>query len=171
MNDIEVHWLWWLVGAVGLGVLEILTLDLVLLMFAGGALAALISSQLGADITGQVLTFSITSVVLLIGLRPFLLRNLRKRTPVTETNAAAHVGRHALTLSEVTDRAGSIKLVGETWSARAATPGGVFGPDEQVRVVRIEGATAIVDSLDTAPQDPPDIPATSPQTEIQEDRT
>ncbi|MCL3861939.1 NfeD family protein [Actinotalea sp. K2] len=165
------HWLWWLVAAVALGVIEILTLDLVLLMFAGGALAALVASQLGANVTVQVLTFALTSLFFLIVLRPYLLRNLRKRMPLVETNAAAQVGRHAVTMTEVTDRGGQIKLVGEVWSARAEAPGRTYPADISVRVLRIEGATAVVGPLDAEPQDPPDIPATSPQTDIQEDRT
>ena len=63
MDQIEIHWLWWLVAAVALGVVEILTLDLVLLMLAAGALAALISSLFGAGVTVQVLTFALTYVV------------------------------------------------------------------------------------------------------------
>lgn len=60
MDQIEIHWVWWVIAAVALGVLEVLTLDLVLLMFAVGAVAALVASTLGADITVQVLTFAVT---------------------------------------------------------------------------------------------------------------
>lgn len=151
MDQIEIHWVWWLIAAVVLGVVEVLTLDLVLLMFSVGALAAILASLLGADITGQVLTFILTSVVMLVFLRPYLLRNLRRRMPVAETNAAAHVGRDALTLSEVTDRGGLVKLSGEEWSARTAEPGVVIPPDVRVRVVMIDGATAVVAPLDPDP--------------------
>jgi len=143
-GQIEIHWVWWLVAAIGLGVLEILTLDLVLLMFAVGAFAAIVANLLGGDITVQVLTFAITSLVMLVVLRPFLLRNLRRRMPVVETNAAAYVGRPAIVLSEVTDRGGLVKLSGEDWSARAAMPGSTFAAGEDVSVLRIDGATAIV---------------------------
>lgn len=162
MDQIEIHWVWWVIAAVGLGVLEILTLDLVLLMFATGAVAALIASLLGGDIVVQVLTFGAVSSVMLLGLRPYLLRNLRARTPLVETNAAANVGRTALTLGEVTDRGGLVKLAGEQWSARVATAGQVLPTDTTVRVVRIDGATAVVGPLQDPTQDPPDTPGVSP---------
>lgn len=162
MDQIEIHWVWWVIAAVALGVLEILTLDLVLLMFAAGAVAALVASALGGDIVVQVLTFAATSTVMLVFLRPYLLRNLRSRTPLVETNAAANVGRTALTLSEVTDRGGLVKLAGEQWSARTDVGGLVLAADTTVRVVRIDGATAVVGPLQQPAEDPPEAPGTSP---------
>lgn len=162
MDQIEIHWVWWVIAAVALGVLEILTLDLVLLMFATGALAALIASALGGDIVVQVLTFAVTSTVMLVFLRPYLLRNLRRRTPLVETNAAANVGRTALTLSEVTDRGGLVKLAGEQWSARTDVAGLVLSNDTTVRVVRIDGATAVVAPLQRPAEDPSGTPGTAP---------
>ncbi len=160
-DQIEIHWVWWLVAAVALGVIEVFTLDLVLLMFAVGALAAVVASLLGAGITVQVLVFIGVSLVMLLVLRPYLLRNLRHRTPLVETNTAAHVGRQALTLTEVDDRGGQIKLAGETWSARAHRSGEVLPADIEVQVVRIEGATAVVGPLPLhePPTTAPDLPA------------
>lgn len=158
MDDIEIHWLWWLVAAIALGVFEILTLDLVLLMFAGGAVAALVASSLGATVTVQVLTFAFTSLLMLVFLRPYLLRNMRRRMPLAETNAAAHVGRQAFTLREVTDRGGLVKLAGEEWTARTEVPGQVLPADATVRVLRIDGATAVVGPLEDV-QPPPGTPA------------
>lgn len=143
-GEIEIHWVWWLVAAVGLGVLEILTLDLVLLMFAVGAFAAIIANLAGASITVQVLAFAITSTVMLLVLRPFLLRNLRRRSPVVETNAAAHVGRPAVVLTEVTARSGLVKLAGEEWSARSAEPEATYPVGSDVSVVAIDGAMAVI---------------------------
>lgn len=162
MDQIEIHWVWWLVAAVALGVVEVLTLDLVLLMFAVGALAAIVSSLLGADVTGQMLTFVVTSTLMLVFLRPYLLRNLRRRMPVAETNAAALVQRQARTVTEVTDRSGLVKLAGEDWSARTETLGATLPPDTLVRVVAIDGATAVVAPLDPSDPSPEERP-TDPQ--------
>jgi membrane protein implicated in regulation of membrane protease activity len=162
MDQIEIHWVWWVVAAVGLGVLEILTLDLVLLMFAVGAMAALVASALGGDIVVQVLTFAVTSTVMLVFLRPLLLRNLRRRTPLVETNTAANVGRPAVTLTEVTVRGGLVKLAGEQWSARTDDAALVLPADADVRVLRIDGATAVVGPVQRPAEDPPETPGTSP---------
>lgn len=136
-------WVWWLGGALLLGVAEILSLDLVLLMFAGGALAGAGLALLGVPVWGQILGFAIVSSLLLLALRPWMLRHLRGRVPLVETNAAAHVGRVAVALDSVSERGGRVKLAGEVWTARTENDEELDRGDE-VRVVRIAGATAIV---------------------------
>lgn len=136
-------WLWWVGGALALGVLEMLSLDLVLVMFAGGALAGAVASAIGWPVWAQVIVAAATSVVLLGSLRPWLLRRWRQRTPLVETNSAALVGRPAVVVSTVDATGGRIKLVGEVWSARTET-GTRLEPGEAVTVSRIDGATAVV---------------------------
>ncbi len=139
--------LWWLGGALVLGVVEMLTVDLIFLMFAGGALAAGGVAALGAPLWAQILTFAVVSVILLVVVRPWALGYLKRSTPDTLTNVAAHVGRSAEVLVDVTDRAGRIKLAGEVWTARAAEPGSLLPTGTTVQVVRIDGATAVVAPL------------------------
>ncbi|AEE45854.1 NfeD family protein [Cellulomonas fimi] len=136
-------WLWWVSGALVLGILEMLSLDLVLVMFAGGALAGGVAAGLGAPVPVQIAVACVTAVLLLFTLRPWLLRRLRARQPLVETNAAALVGREAVVMSTVTVEGGRVKLAGEVWSARAEA-GTAIAPGTPVRVARIEGATAVV---------------------------
>ncbi|RHA44577.1 NfeD family protein [Cellulomonas rhizosphaerae] len=136
-------WLWWIGGAFALGILEMLSLDLVLIMLAGGAVAGGIASAAGAPVWLQFLIAALTAVVLLATLRPWLLRRLKKRVPLEETNAAALVGKDAVVVSTVTLEGGRVKLNGEVWSARTSTADALL-PGAQVRVDRIEGATAVV---------------------------
>lgn len=136
-------WLWWIGGALALGILEMLSLDLVLIMLAGGAVAGGIASAAGAPVWLQFLLAALTAVVLLATLRPWLLRRLKKRVPLEETNAAALVGKGAVVVSTVTLEGGRVKLNGEVWSARTSTAD-ALPPGSQVRVDRIEGATAVV---------------------------
>lgn len=147
------EWIWWLAAGLLLIVIEMIVLDLVLLMFAGGALAATVASALGAPLWGQVLAFAVVSAVLLPSLRPWLLRHLRRRTVLPETNAAGQVGRTAVVVAEVTEHAGRIKLFGEVWTARSAADGTTYPVGTEVRVVRIEGATAVVQAA-PAPESP-----------------
>jgi len=137
-------WLWWLGGALVLGVVEMLTVDLIFLMFAGGALAGGGVALLGGPLWAQIGAFAVVSTVLLVAVRPWALGYLKRSTPDTVTNVAAHVGRTAEVLMDVTDRAGRVKLVGEVWTARVAEPGSVLPAGTTVQVVRIDGATAIV---------------------------
>ena len=136
-------WAWWLGAALLLGVVEIITVDLVLIMFAGGALVAGGLAFAGAPLWAQILGFAVTATLLLVTLRPWLLRHLRKRVPLVETNAAAHLGRVAVAVLPVTDHSGRVKLAGEVWSARTVDAEPIEVGDE-VRVVKIDGATAVV---------------------------
>src|SRR5690242_3188675 len=105
-------WLWWVGGGLVLGILEMLSLDLVLIMFAGGALAGAAAYALGAPLAVQILVAGITAVVLLLTLRPWLLRHLKGRVDLPETNAAALVGRPAVVVSTVDGTTGRVKLAG-----------------------------------------------------------
>ncbi len=149
-------WAWalWFGAVLVLAVLEVVLLDLVLIMFAGGALVAAVLALLGLDLWVQVVGFSVTSTLLLVSLRPWLLRHLRDRVPLVETNVAAQVGRIAVVVTEVTERAGRVKLVGEVWTARTENDEEV-AVGEEVRVVRIDGATAIVTAVHDPVRDHP----------------
>lgn len=138
-------WYWWVGASFLLVVVEMVSLDLVLIMFAGGAIAAGVASLLGANLVVQIIVFGVASTLLLLALRPWLLTYLRHRTPLAETNISAQVGRTGTVVADVTDDGGRIKLVGEVWTARSAA-GGRFPVGADVRVVRIDGATAVVES-------------------------
>ncbi|WP_448060411.1 NfeD family protein [Cellulomonas hominis] len=147
-------WLWWLGGALLLGIGEMLTLDLLFLMLAGGALGGAVANLIGLPIGWQVAVAAVTSLLLLFALRPWLLRHLRARTPLQETNSAALVGRAASVVATTDAAGGRIKLAGEVWSARSADAGVSFAPGAPVLVRRIDGATAVVEAAQPAP--PPD---------------
>lgn len=138
-------WLWWLGGALLLGVAEMFSLDLIFLMLAAGALGGALGDVLGLPLAGQIVLAAATSLLGLFALRPFLLRRLRARTMLVETNAAALVGRPAVVVAPTDAGGGRVKLAGEVWTARAADASGSFAPGEQVRVAAIEGATAVVE--------------------------
>lgn len=142
-------WLWWIGGALVLAVVEMLSLDLVFIMLAGGAVAGGVTAAAGGPFWLQIVVACVVAVLLMITLRPWLLQNLRRRTDLVETNAAAQVGRMAVVVSDVTETGGRVKLSGEVWSARLVDDGlpnssGLVPEGIEVRVVKIDGATAVV---------------------------
>lgn len=139
--------LWWIALAVVLAFVEVLSLDLVLLMLVGGALAGAGTAALGGPVWAQVLVALLVTVLLLGALRPWLLRNWRQRKNFVETNAAALVGQTAHVVATVDATHGRVKLVGEVWTARTDTPDLQIAEGVPVRVVRIDGATAVVEPL------------------------
>lgn len=144
-------WLAWLGIAIVLAAIEAATVDFVFLMFAGGALAGGVASALGASFPVQVVVAVVVAVLLLFVIRPLLKRQFMDTETDHHIGASALVGREARVLQAVTDTDGRIKLAGETWSARLASGSTPVGPGEEVRVIAIHGATAIVAP---APVDP-----------------
>jgi membrane protein implicated in regulation of membrane protease activity len=134
----------WLIVAFGLAGVEALTGDMFMLMLSGGALAAAASSWLlGLPIWTDGAVFLVVSVLLLVLVRPALRRRL---TPAIgmRTGVQALEGKRALVLDRVARDEGQVKLDGQVWTARPLNDGDVFEPGEQVTVMHIDGATAVV---------------------------
>ncbi|WP_329122193.1 NfeD family protein [Streptomyces sp. NBC_01353] len=136
-------WVWWLIGAVGLGIPLVLTAMPEFGMFAVGAIAGAVTAGLGFGIVAQVVVFVVVSVALLAVVRPIAARH-RNGLPQHASGIDALKGRQAVVLERVDGNGGRIKLAGEIWSARALDSGLAFEPGEQVDVVDIDGATAVV---------------------------
>jgi membrane protein implicated in regulation of membrane protease activity len=149
----DTQWLLWILAALVLGLLELLSFDFVFSMLVIGALAASGAAFLGYGFTVQVFAFAIASVLGLILVRPLVKRWLTREVVEGVTNVDALVGRTAVTLAPVDVRSGQVKLVGETWSARTENAADVLPAGIDVTVVRIEGATAVV--APTTPQSHP----------------
>jgi membrane protein implicated in regulation of membrane protease activity len=137
-------WLIWLIIAGVLAGGETLSGTFVLLMMSGGALAAAIAAGAGAVLGVQVAAFVVVTVLLLWLVRPFAVRVMLKH-PITVTNSDRLVGHEAVVLRTVTrDEGGLVRLNGAEWSARTPPDGQPLAAGMRVRVVAIQGATAIV---------------------------
>ncbi|MGI5442442.1 NfeD family protein [Streptomyces shenzhenensis] len=142
MDNIDA-WVWWLIGAAALGIPLVITATPEFGMFAVGAIAAAVLAGLGFDAVVQVLAFVVVSVALIAVVRPIANRYSRQR-PELATGVDALKGKQAVVLERVDASGGRIKLAGEVWSARALDTGRAYEVGQEVDVVDIEGATAIV---------------------------
>jgi membrane protein implicated in regulation of membrane protease activity len=138
----------WLALALALAAFEVASLDFVFLMFVGGALAGAVAGAVGAPFVVQVIVAVASSLLLLGVVRPLVVRRLHGGEP-TLTGAAALVGKPAEVIDTVTTSGGRVKIGGEIWSARSSSVGGTdvsvaLQPGQSVRVLAIEGATAVV---------------------------
>ncbi|MCX6488872.1 MAG: NfeD family protein [Mycobacterium sp.] len=134
----------WLVAALGLAGAEVLTGDMALLMLSGGALVAAGASWLlGLPLWADGAVFLVVSVLLLVVVRPVLRRRFVSGSGLAEP-ARALEGKNALVLEPVSRHRGQVKLDGEVWTARAYDDADVYQPGEQVTVMHIDGATAVV---------------------------
>lgn len=143
VNDIDA-WVWWLIGAAGLGIPLVVTAMPEFGMLAVGAVAAAIMAGLGFDVVVQVLVFAVVSVALIAVVRPVAARH-RSQRPQLATGIEALKGKQAVVLERVDGTGGGrIKLAGEVWSARALDTDRAYDVGQEVDVVDIEGATAII---------------------------
>ncbi|MEU8793123.1 NfeD family protein [Streptomyces sp. NPDC048643] len=143
MDDIDA-WVWWLIGAAGLGIPLVVTAMPEFGMFAVGAVAASVVAGLGGGIVAQVLVFVVVSVALIAVVRPIAARHSAQR-PQLASGIDALKGRQAIVLERVDGSGdGRIKLAGEIWSARSLDSGQAYEVGQEVDVVDIDGATAIV---------------------------
>lgn len=137
-------WLIWLILAIVLAGAEALTGDMFLLMLSGGALAATGTSWLfDWPIWADGVVFLLVSVLLLGVVRPVLRRRFHSGVGLPEP-AKALEGKSALVLDRVARHVGQVKLEGEVWTARPLDDNDVYEPGDQVTVMRIDGATAVV---------------------------
>ncbi|ANS64284.1 NfeD family protein [Streptomyces lincolnensis] len=142
MNDIDA-WVWWLIGAAALGIPLVVTAMPEFGMLAVGAGAAAIAAGLGTGVVVQVLVFAVVSTALIAVVRPIAARH-RSQRPQLVSGVDALKGKQAVVLERVDGSGGRIKLAGEVWSARSLDTGRAFDVGQEVDVVEIEGATAIV---------------------------
>ena len=128
----------WLAVFVLLIVIELATMGLTTIWFAGGAVAGFIASMLGANVVIQAVVFFVVSIVLLIFTRPFAVRYIN-------TNIDGLIGQEALVLEEINNirETGCARLEGKEWTARSVDDT-VIPADTVVIVERIEGVKLIV---------------------------
>ena len=133
----------WLAVFVLLIVIELATMGLTTIWFAGGAVAGFIASMLGANVVIQAVVFFVVSIVLLIFTRPFAVRYINSNK--TKTNIDGLIGQEALVLEEINNirETGCARPEGKEWTARSVDDT-VIPADTVVIVERIEGVKLIV---------------------------
>jgi membrane protein implicated in regulation of membrane protease activity len=139
----EYGWAVWLGAALLLGVAELASLDLVLLMLAAGCVAGAVVAGVTDVFVLQALAAAAVSVAMLGLVRPNVLRRLHGGPDLVHGHAAL-VGREGFAVSQVDARSGQVKLAGEVWTARPYDDTAVIPSGARVQVFEIRGATAYV---------------------------
>lgn len=137
-------WLAWMGVALVLVAIEAATVDFVFVMLAGGALAGALTAALGAPVWVQVVVAVIVALLLIGVVRPLVKRQFMDSEASHGIGASGLTGRLGRVVETVTETDGRVKLAGETWSARVPEGAPPCEPGEEVRVVAIDGATAVV---------------------------
>lgn len=149
MVDYEmIAWIAVLIIAV---VVEIISLGLSSIWFAGGALMALVIAALNGPLWLQIVSFFAVSIVLLIFTRPIAVKYFNRDR--VRTNAESVVGKQAIVLSEVNNLKGTgqVSLAGQEWSARSTDDDLILEEGEVVEVMAISGVKLICKPTDKPP--------------------
>lgn len=144
MSEVTI-WLAVLVVCVGI---EIATMGLTTIWFAGGALVSAILAALNAPLWLQIVAFFVVSLILLYLTRPVAVKYFNKDR--VKTNVESLIGRQAIVISEIDNLQGigQVTVGGQEWSARSVKDD-VQLPVGSVVVVRsVSGVKLIVEEKD-----------------------
>lgn len=138
--------IYWLILFIVLLVIEIITLGLTTIWFAGGALTAFVLSMLEVPPTVQWAVFCAVSLILLFATRPWAVRyfNSQKKE---KTNVDSLIGRTAVVTSEIRnlEGKGEVFVNGLTWTARTEEDSLVIKENTHVMVTAVQGVKLIVE--------------------------
>ncbi len=139
----EMVTLWLVVLIVSIGV-EVATLGLTSIWFAGGAVVAVIVAAFHGPVWLQILLFFAVSLLLLFFTRPIAVRYFNRDR--VRTNVESMIGRQAIVTSEIDNLQGigQVTVGGQEWSARTEGDGLNLQPGTVVDIVAVNGVKLIV---------------------------
>lgn len=136
----------WLVLLAVLLLIEIVTLGLTTIWFAGGALIALLVSLAGGPLWLQIGLFLVVSVLLLFFTRPWAIKYMNKNQQ--KTNVESIPGSTGIVIQAIDNlkAEGQVAISGQEWTAKSAD-GSSIEKGKVVRVLAVEGVKVIVEEV------------------------
>lgn len=136
--------IFWLILFIVLLIIEILTLGLTTIWFAGGALVAFILAFVGFDLPVQIIVFLLVSILLLVLTRPVAIKFFNKERE--KTNAESLIGQKAVVMEKIDTLhgIGRAEVNGMEWSAKTDEAGEIIEAGEIVVIEGIQGVKLIV---------------------------
>lgn len=135
----------WLILFIAFVIIEIATMGLATIWFAGGALLATIAALLSAPVYLQVTLFMVVSIVLLIFTRPIAVKYFNKDR--VKTNVEGMIGKQCIVISEIDnlEGIGQVTVNGQEWSAKAADEAAKIPVGAVAEVVAVSGVKLVVE--------------------------
>ena len=136
----------WLIVFIALVAGEAVTVGLVCIWFAAGAVGGFLVAVLGGQFWFQLIVFAAVSALALALIRPAASRFFHPRR--SPTNADRVVNQTAAVTEAIDNEAGTgqVNVLGQIWTARSEL-GVVIPAGSQVKVRRIEGVKVFVETL------------------------
>ena len=126
----------WLIAAIVLVIIELLTAGFGVICFAIGALFSALVAYFTPNILWQLLVFAVVSMLTFIFLRPVLIKLLERKTKDVKTNADALIGKIGVVSETIdsTKNIGRVAIDGDDWKA-VSHDGAVINKGEKVKVL------------------------------------
>lgn len=135
---------YWLVALAVLLIIEIITLGLTTIWFAGGALVAFVLAVLNVPLLVQIAVFLIVSILLLVFTRPVVEKRLNESRVKTNVNSVAgKEGKVTETIDNFNQK-GTVVINGLEWTARSSREDQVIPEGERVTVDEVKGVKVFV---------------------------
>jgi membrane protein implicated in regulation of membrane protease activity len=136
----------WLIALIAFLVIEGVTVTLVCIWFAGGALIGMLAAALHAPIWLQVLLFLLVSIILLVYTRPIAMKYFNKNRE--KTNVSGVIGKQAIVVDEIDNLQGLGKVTvgGQEWTARSMVEDQIIPVGTVVVVEEVKGVKLMVRS-------------------------
>ncbi len=140
-------WLTWVIIGLALIGFEMITPGFVIIWFGVGALSAALAAYLGFTLTVQLLSFTLTTALLLTYTQRIAAK-VRGNVKAVKTNYSALVGQKAIVTQAISAATGLgvVKVLGEEWSAFAETARDIAA-GEKVEVISVAGVRLTVRAL------------------------
>ena len=136
--------IFWLILFVVLLIIEIFTMGLTTIWFAGGALVAFIMAFIGFELPVQIIVFLLVSILLLVLTRPIAIKFFNQERQ--KTNAESLIGQKAVVLDTIDTihGTGRVEVNGMEWSAKVDEDAHIIEAGEIVVIEGIQGVKLIV---------------------------
>lgn len=137
----------WLAVLILMTIIELATMNLTTIWFAGGSLFAALAAAFTAPLWLQIALFFIVTLVLLWFTRPIAVKYFNKDR--IRTNIESMIGRQAIVTSEVDnlEGIGEVKIGGMEWTARTVQNGIKLSVGTVVIVRAVNGVKLIVEPI------------------------
>ncbi|MDF2950920.1 MAG: putative rane protein [Anaerocolumna sp.] len=137
--------IYWLVALAICLVIEILTLGLTTIWFAGGALAAFLASLIFDSLLLEIIVFLAASFLLLIFTRPLAAKYFNSQR--IKTNYETLFGKDGKVVEKIDNfnMTGQVIVNGQEWSARSVSDDQIIEVGQKVRIKDVSGVKLIVE--------------------------
>ncbi len=138
-------WHYWIIAAILLFMLEIVTPFFVTFNFGIGALLATVVAALGMGVEWQIILFCMGTLVSFFTVRPLALKYVYRKSDNRPTNNLAIIGRKGEVVTTINNfkNSGEVKIDGDIWRAQNVN-NEIIEEGEIVTIVDFKSITVFV---------------------------